>query len=61
MKEEDVKQDLDIIQWKMKIACEALYDALQDTEAVDRYLRYLSVKNEERKIQSLKDLGWRIA
>lgn len=59
MKEE--QQDLDLIQWKMKIACEALYDALQDTNAVSRYLKYLEMKNEERKIQSLKDLGWKIA
>lgn len=54
-------QDLDLIQWKMKVACEALYNALQDPYAVSRYLKYLEVQNEERKIQSLKDLGWRIA
>ena len=60
MKQVQLPEDLDLVQWKMKIACEALYDALQDPYAVDRYLKYLSVKNEERKIQSLKDLGWRV-
>lgn len=60
MKEEE-KQDLDLIQWKMKIACEALYDALQDPYAVSRYLKYLEVKNEEQKVLQLKDLGWRTA
>lgn len=61
MKEEEKNQDLDLIQWRMDVACKALYEALNDPYAVDRYLKYLSVKNEERKVQSLKDLGWRIA
>lgn len=61
MTEVQKTEDLDLIQWRMKIACEALYDALQDTEAVGRYLKYLSMKNEEQKALKLKDLGWRIA
>ena len=61
MKEVQKPEDLDLIQWRMDVACRALYEALNDPYAVSRYLKYLEVKNEEQKVLQLKDLGWRTA
>jgi len=45
-----------VIEWRLDVACQALEEALQNEEAVERYLklRDLEIKTEIH----LEDIGW---
>ena len=50
-----IQNENTIITWRLDVACKALSEALQDEEAVKRYLK---MKNLEVHEVHLKDIGW---
>ena len=48
-----------IIQWKLDTACKALAEALQNLEAVQRYIEMRGLEQKQKPL-TLKDLGWKV-
>ena len=57
--EDEVFNEEIIIQYKLDVACKALTEALQNLEAVQRYIKMKDLEQKQKPL-TLKDLGWKV-